>query len=160
MASLTQWTWVWVNSRSWWWTGRPGVLRFMGSWRVGHYWATELMDLGWFWCVCAGSSLVKEAQFWCAMLIMGEDICVWWQEIHGECLYLPFALAESLKLFFFFFVCLLRNSLTAKQLSFCLPMQMVRVWSLVWELRSCMSHRGEKKKKENRSNTETNSIKF
>ena len=31
MASLTRWMWVWVNSRSWWWTGRPGVLRFMGS---------------------------------------------------------------------------------------------------------------------------------
>ena len=30
MASLTQWTWVWVNSGSWWWTGRPGVLWFMG----------------------------------------------------------------------------------------------------------------------------------
>ena len=30
MASLTWWTWVWVNSGSWWWTGRPGVLRFMG----------------------------------------------------------------------------------------------------------------------------------
>ena len=42
MASLTQWTWVWVSSRSWWWTGRPGVLRFMGSQRVGHDWATEL----------------------------------------------------------------------------------------------------------------------
>ena len=42
MASPTQWTWVWVNSRSWWWTGRPGVLWFMGSWRVGHDWATEL----------------------------------------------------------------------------------------------------------------------
>ena len=42
MASLTQWTWVWVNSESWWWTGRPGVLRFMGSQRVGHNWATEL----------------------------------------------------------------------------------------------------------------------
>ena len=31
MASLTQWTWVWVNSRSWWWTGRPGALQFTGS---------------------------------------------------------------------------------------------------------------------------------
>ena len=39
MASPTQWTWVWVNSGSWWWTGRPGVLRFMGSQRVGHNWA-------------------------------------------------------------------------------------------------------------------------
>ena len=43
MASLTGWTWVWVNSRSWWWTGRPGVLRFMGSQRVGHDWATDLI---------------------------------------------------------------------------------------------------------------------
>ena len=42
MASPTQWTWVWVNSGSWWWTGRPDVLRFMGSQRVGHDWATEL----------------------------------------------------------------------------------------------------------------------
>ena len=42
MTSLTQWTWIWVDSWSWWWTGRPCVLRFMGSQRVGHYWATEL----------------------------------------------------------------------------------------------------------------------
>ena len=42
MASPTRWTWIWVDSESWWWTGRPGVLRFMGSQRVGHDWATEL----------------------------------------------------------------------------------------------------------------------
>ena len=42
MASPTQWTWVWMDSGSWWWTGRPGVLQFMGSQRVGHDWATEL----------------------------------------------------------------------------------------------------------------------
>ena len=36
------WTWVWVNSGSWWWTGRPNILWFMGSWRVGHDWVTEL----------------------------------------------------------------------------------------------------------------------
>ena len=42
MASLTQWTWIWVNSGSWRWTGRPGVLQSMGSQRVGHNWATEL----------------------------------------------------------------------------------------------------------------------
>ena len=42
MALPTRWKWVWVNSGSWWWTGRPGVLRFMGSQRVGHDWATEL----------------------------------------------------------------------------------------------------------------------
>ena len=42
MASLTRWMWVWVNSGSWWWTGRPGVLRFMGSQRIRQDWATEL----------------------------------------------------------------------------------------------------------------------
>ena len=42
MALLTLWSWVWVNSRSWWWTGRPGVQRFMGPQRVGHDWVTEL----------------------------------------------------------------------------------------------------------------------
>ena len=41
MASPTRWTWVWVNSRSWWCTGRPGMLRFMGLQRAGHNWATE-----------------------------------------------------------------------------------------------------------------------
>ena len=42
MASLTQCMWVWVNSRSWWWTGRLGMLWFMGSQRVGHDWAIEM----------------------------------------------------------------------------------------------------------------------
>ena len=42
MASLTWWTCVWVNSGSWWWTGRPGVLLFMEWQRVRHGWATEL----------------------------------------------------------------------------------------------------------------------
>ena len=42
MASLTQWTWVWVNSGSWWWTGRPGMLQSMGSQRVRHNWVTEV----------------------------------------------------------------------------------------------------------------------
>ena len=43
MASPTQWTWVWVNSGSWWWTGRSGVLQPMGLQRVGHDWA----ELNW-----------------------------------------------------------------------------------------------------------------
>ena len=42
MVSPTQWTWDWVNSRSWWWTWRPDMLQSMGSQRVGHNWATEL----------------------------------------------------------------------------------------------------------------------
>ena len=42
MPSPTRCTWVWVNSGSWWWTGRPGMLQFMGSQRVWHFWKTEL----------------------------------------------------------------------------------------------------------------------
>ena len=45
MVSLTQWTWVWVNSGSWWWTGKPGMLQSMGSQRVRHDWVTELKEL-------------------------------------------------------------------------------------------------------------------
>ena len=44
IASPTQWTWVWVNSMCWWWTGNPGMLQSMGSQRVGHDWVTEITD--------------------------------------------------------------------------------------------------------------------
>ena len=47
MASPTHWTWVWVNSRSWWWTGKPGVLQSMGLQRVRHNWVTELKPYLW-----------------------------------------------------------------------------------------------------------------
>ena len=46
MISPTQWRWIWVNSGSWWWAGRPGMLWSMGSQRVGHDWAIEL---NWRW---------------------------------------------------------------------------------------------------------------
>ena len=42
MASPTGWTWIWASSGNWWWTGRPGMLQFMGLQRVGHNWVTEL----------------------------------------------------------------------------------------------------------------------
>ena len=42
MASMTQWEWVWASSTNWWGTGKPRVLQYMGSQRVGHDWATEL----------------------------------------------------------------------------------------------------------------------
>ena len=56
MASPTRWTWVWVNSGSCWWTGRPGVLQFMGSKRTGHDWETELN----WWCFSANKLLVTK----------------------------------------------------------------------------------------------------
>ena len=71
------WTWVWVNSRSWWWTGRPGVLRFMGSQRVRHDWATELIWAQGPWrrkwqpilqYSCLGNSM---------------DRVAWWVTVHG-----------------------------------------------------------------------------
>ena len=51
MASLTGWTWVWVNSGSWWWTGRPDVVRFMGLQRVRQDWATNSTELSMFFSV-------------------------------------------------------------------------------------------------------------
>ena len=64
MASSTQWTLVWVNSRSWWWIGKPGVLQSIGSQRGGHDWATELNwiedILG---CVCV-----------CVYVCIGEEV--------------------------------------------------------------------------------------
>ena len=55
MVSPTQWTWVWVDSGSWWWTGRPGMLQSMGSQRVGHDWATELN--WWPYMLASGNNL-------------------------------------------------------------------------------------------------------
>ena len=63
MASLTRWTWLWVDSRSWWWTGRPGVLRFMGSQRVGHDWATELNWIILLSCFLSSYSMNQKLHF-------------------------------------------------------------------------------------------------
>ena len=66
MASPTQWTWASVNSRSWWWRGRPGMLQSMGSQRVGHDWATELswtekpFIFPFLWTVCKYHLLSKK----------------------------------------------------------------------------------------------------
>ena len=45
LNAITDW-WVWASSRSWWWTGKPGLLHFMRLQRIGHIWMTEL---NWFW---------------------------------------------------------------------------------------------------------------
>ena len=49
IVSLTQWTWVWANSRRYWRTEKPGVLQSMGLQRFGHDWATEQQLNKWFW---------------------------------------------------------------------------------------------------------------
>ena len=64
MASPTQLTWVWVDSGSWWWTGKPGLLQSMGLQRVGHDWATELN-----WGVsCKNKGLVTK---WVSLVAQG-----------------------------------------------------------------------------------------
>ena len=63
MVLLTQWIWVWVNSESWWWTGRPGMLWFMGSQRVGHNWATELNWSKNIRCLLHGDTKINNSWF-------------------------------------------------------------------------------------------------
>ena len=72
MASPTRWAWVWVNSGSWWWTGRPGVLRFMGSQWVGHDWVTELN-----WTEASIGSLLYSASLLNILLWKGIDFLKW-----------------------------------------------------------------------------------
>ena len=57
-VSPTQWTWVWVNSQSWWWTGKPGMMQSMGWQRVRHDWATELN-----WRLCLSTEVVRKWVF-------------------------------------------------------------------------------------------------
>ena len=78
MASLTRWTWVWGSSRSWWWTGKPGVLQSMGSQRVRHDWVTE-----WNWtdkisvmlmCQSQSPNSSQETYFWIIQIHMWVNI--------------------------------------------------------------------------------------
>ena len=74
MASLTRCTWVWVKSRSWWWTGRTGMLWFMGLQKVGHDWVielnwTELMGR-WFLCLFYSGFVGVCCTLWVCRLIL------------------------------------------------------------------------------------------
>ena len=78
-ASPTQWTWVWMDSKSWWWTGRPGMLRFMGLQRVGQDWATELNWV--FTAVCRLPAVdVSGATFWLGCMVLS----LWWPLLLGS----------------------------------------------------------------------------
>ena len=73
MASLTQWTWVWVNSGNWWGTGKPGVLQFLGSQRVRHDWVTELSWTESIFRDFLGGPVVKNQHF----DVMGHGLDPW-----------------------------------------------------------------------------------
>ena len=115
MASPTWWMWVWVNSGSWWWTGRPSVLWFMGLQRVGHYWATELN-----WMEVVPHFRVEELQL--GALGFSAQNLPWGR---GSTLPLPCAvhcaislMADFLNNISAFFCCLFFQSLIAKFFSF------------------------------------------
>ena len=70
MASLTQWTWVWASSGSWWWTGKPGVLQSMGVQRVGHNSGTEL---NWY---IPGEGKAMSEMFWVLDTLVIHTTCI------------------------------------------------------------------------------------
>ena len=92
MASPTQWIWVWVNSGSWWWTGRPDVLRFTGSQRVGHDWVTEL-EMEW---ITLGIFIARSLSviFFCFHCVHQANLqyiyCIHWSSTRGHLVPLPF----------------------------------------------------------------------
>jgi len=77
MASLTQWTWVWVSSGSWRWIGKPGVLQSMGSQRVRHNWETDFH----FSFSCTGEGNGNPLQ--CSCLENPRDRGAWWAAVYG-----------------------------------------------------------------------------
>jgi len=124
MASPTRCTWVWVSSRSWWWTGKPGVLQSMGSQRVGHDWVTELSRLNrnkiieyrhWnegkkernLWFKVDGPDPLKHFLFIDFLTITILIHVRWYFIIVLICIYLIISHAEHLFLCFWTSVCLL-----------------------------------------------------
>ena len=76
MASLIQWTWAWVSSRSWWWTRKPGVLQSMGSQRVRHDWATEL---NWKYSVQENYFRIEvTTSFWLLVFVLHSFLMIQW----------------------------------------------------------------------------------
>ena len=95
MTSLIQWTWVWVSSGNWWWTGRPGVLQSMGWKIVTHDWAPKL---NWRWRSWDKSwllFLIRElfSRFWSQSLVFCNRFV-----LGGFCLFVCFANKTSPKI--------------------------------------------------------------
>ena len=84
MASLTQLTWVWVNSGSWWWTGRPGVLQPIGSQRARHDWVTELIDDHLFLVVNVEMLKKKKKNY--KFFLIEMWVCSSWREFQDDML--------------------------------------------------------------------------
>ena len=116
MASPTRWTWVWVNSMSWWWTGRPGMLQFMGLQRVGHGWTTKLnwTELNMCHTLCSGyleQAVSKPLLLLCVevlsstfltlltiFLLCPSPILVWFRSDWQSCYPIAIGMSRSLTL--------------------------------------------------------------
>ena len=82
VGSPTQWTWVWANSGSWWWTGKPGVLQSMGSQRVKHEWVSE-QQMRWYFIVvliCISLRLVVLSIF---SYNCWSFVCLFWKNVNS-----------------------------------------------------------------------------
>ena len=85
MVSLTQRTWVWVSSRSWWWTGKPGVLQSMGSQRVRYDWAIELNRTNSSSGLSVWQIFSLESTKWaCHSRKTSDSVCCQWKHLHFQ----------------------------------------------------------------------------
>ena len=71
-ASPTRWTWLWASSGSWWWTGKPGMLRSMWLQRAGHDWATELNWRCVVMCISTEQAHIKDTELAVIVLIINS----------------------------------------------------------------------------------------
>ena len=91
MAPPTQWTWVWVNSGSWWWTGRRGVQQFTESQRVGHNWVTELNWTELWYTILVGESTIADKK----AIMFGSAWYIFQEDVHEDVLYLVLLLTNT-----------------------------------------------------------------
>ena len=86
MASPTQWTWVWVALGSWWWTGRPGMLRSLGSQRVRHDWVTEWNEWNHLFSICYKTSQWLDFRPKCSIINHHHIVPLSWNNFNTELL--------------------------------------------------------------------------
>ena len=88
MTSQTQWTWVWVNCRSWWWIGSPGMLQSMESQRIGHDWVTELDWTEGPWTIAKMKCWEPQGSSGCAFFVLRQYMCTFcwlgWPQVASE----------------------------------------------------------------------------
>ena len=124
MVSLTQCTWVWVNSGSWWWTGRSGVLLSMGSQRIGHDWASELN-----WTKVGQSFSSKEQASCNFMVAVCSDFEAQKDKVSHCTIYFRYFCIQVILRYL--------NKLVYLVLELCTCSFTLKNWPLDWRIQSC-----------------------